>query len=177
MPILVLGCVFAFLLNATNCINVPQIADDPSLAMRTEMSSEAFPAPKAPPPSEVTRATREDGEPGTAVAPLEALQERLGGKGTTVLWNGRTVIVESNMAHEAAKKQASNNTVETVTRALSVTFFMVACSALFLVILSEYKDRVPSADAVFPPHMQPEEVPAAVAELVATHTWVVFLTE
>lgn len=176
-----LACVAAVVRTARASSDVPPIRsfpEDHSLETKTEMSSETYPAPKAPPPTEVTRAfgTR-DTEGATAVVSPEALQQQLSAKQAPALWERKGAIALESAILDHTKRRATSMTSEKAFTLLSMSLFAIALTCLTMFVVSEVKGRLPTADSVFPPPMQPEEVPSAVAELLNTHKIVVFLSE
>ncbi|CDJ68319.1 hypothetical protein, conserved [Eimeria necatrix] len=161
-----------------SCSEAPAAQDEPSLETRFEVSSEAYPTPKAPPPTEVTRATREEGDNATVVASPEALKEKLQAKQAVVsAWESRIGLLLENVAQENAKKKEPFMTGEKGIKVVSLTFFSVAFVALLFMFLYEFKSRPPSADTIFAPTVQPQEVPEAVSGLLAANKTVVFLAD
>nr|AET50534.1 hypothetical protein [Eimeria tenella] len=125
-----------------SCSEAPAAHDEPSLETRFEVSSEAYPTPKAPPPTEVTRATREEGDNGTVVASPEALKEKLQAKQAVVsAWESRIGLLSENVAQENAKKKEPFITGEKGIKAVSLTFFSFAFVALLFMFLYEFKSR------------------------------------
>ena len=164
---------------------------DVSLETATDISSEAFAPPKAPPPSEVTRATREEADNGTAVVSPEVLKEEQRARQAAVAaaWQQRlgvflegaaTAQQQQQQQQQAAERNDSvshRSTAEKGLKIASLTFASIAFALFLFCFIVEIQNRLPSAYSVLPPSLPPQSVPDVVMNLVSDNKLVVFLAE
>lgn len=143
-----------------------------------ELQSRTFAAPKAPPPTEVTQlfTTRKDGKSSRPVVAPEVLAQRLRAKITPEL-SLRRQLVRLEKAMLRQKKQTSTISNEQSVAFVLVTLFMLALVGLSLLTFAEYRNSLPSGDKIFPPSVQPDGIPKAFENLLATQKTLVLLSD
>lgn len=139
----------------------------------TELSSESYPPPKAPPPTEATRDSgtgREEAE-GGPMSVAAAERPKTTPSEAQTLWDARQRIAlhEANLAR--SKKRTERPLISAVALLTLVLVGIVVLGS------SDFFGKLSLANFRFPKDLQPQQVPAVVAELLATRSVVVFLAE
>ncbi|KAL8455168.1 hypothetical protein Emag_001005 [Eimeria magna] len=170
-------CFFTYCFQATlgahDALLAKAVDHDHSLAILTEMPSDTFPAPKAPPPTEVTRAFPTHEGEGVTAAGGEG-RGLVGGPSYRRFPKG---LEEALAIYGTRLGRGGKRKKEKALRFVAMSFFTVAFAVVAATLLLQFGTRLASLDSVFPANTQPQDVPKVLNDLLAKHKVVVFLAE